>query len=150
MKTPTWSNSTAWTAGTYLPGGDLSAWIGPATRPDVDFARFEQKLGERHPALPATLRHRLARCYGARIDKVLGTEGLGEEIAPGLHEGELVYLHDHEWARTPDDVLWRRTKLGLHMSEAQRQDVARWWAARWPAETTTTNTGDSVRTTTWS
>ncbi|WP_200955365.1 glycerol-3-phosphate dehydrogenase [Pelomonas sp. Root1237] len=142
----------AWTAGTWLPGGDLSAWIGPATRPDVDFARFEQKLGERHPALPVKLRHRLARCYGARIDRVLGAEGLGEEIAPGLHEGELVYLHDHEWARTPDDVLWRRTKLGLHMSEAQRRDVARWWATRWPGETTTTTTsiGDSVRTTTWS
>ncbi|WP_369819197.1 glycerol-3-phosphate dehydrogenase [Pelomonas sp. Root1444] len=142
--------SAAWTAGTYLPGGDLSAWIGPAARPDVDFARFEQKLGERHPALPATLRHRLARGYGARIDKVLGAEGLGEEVAPGLHECELVYLHDHEWARTPDDVLWRRTKLGLHLTEAQRQDVARWWAARWPGETTTTPTADSVRTTTWS
>ena len=94
----------------------------------------------------------MARCYGARIDKVLGPEGPGEEIAPGLHARELVYLHDHEWARTADDVLWRRTKLGLHMTEAQRQDVARWWAARWPGETTTptTNTGDSVGTTTWS
>jgi glycerol-3-phosphate dehydrogenase len=47
-------------------------------------------------------------------------------------------------------VLWRRTKLGLHLTAAQRQDVARWWAARWPGETTTTHTGDSVRTTTWS
>jgi glycerol-3-phosphate dehydrogenase len=140
----------AWTAGSYLPGGDLSAWIGPPTRPDVDFARFEQKLGERHPALPATLRHRLARCYGARVDRILEPDGLGAEIAPGLHERELVYLHDHEWARTADDVLWRRTKLGLHLTAAQRQDVARWWAARWPGETTTTHTGDSVRTTTWS
>lgn len=144
--------SAAWTAGTYLPGGDLSAWIGAATRPDDDFARFEAKLGERYPELPATLRHRLARCYGARIDKVLGQAGLGEAIAPGLQESELVYLHDHEWARTADDVLWRRTKLGLHLTEAQRQDVARWWAARWPSETTTqtTNIGDDVRTTTWS
>ena len=144
--------SAAWTAGTYLPGGDLSAWIGAATRPDDDFVRFEEKLGERHPELPATLRHRLARCYGARIDKVLGQTGLGEAIAPGLYECELVYLHAHEWARTADDVLWRRTKLGLHLTEAQRQDVARWWAERWPSGTTTqtTNIGDNVRTTTWS
>ena len=50
-------------------------------------------------------------------------------MAPGLHEAELRYLHDHEWARSADDVLWRRTKLGLHHSEAQRAAVATWWAA---------------------
>jgi glycerol-3-phosphate dehydrogenase len=145
----------AWTNGAFLPGGDLSAWIGPPERPDTDFERFDLALTERHPLWPPATRRRLARCYGSRIELVAGAQGLGEEIAPGLHEAELVYLHDHEWARSADDVLWRRTKLGLHMSDTQRQHVARWWAARWPNETSdreTTNPGatNDVRTTTWS
>jgi len=52
-------------------------------------------------------------------------------VAPGLFEAELNYLHKHEWARTADDVLWRRTKLGLHMSAADRERVAAWCNARW-------------------
>jgi glycerol-3-phosphate dehydrogenase len=142
----------AWTANAFLPGGDLSAWIGPPQRPDTDFERFDAVLAKRHPHWPAATRRRLARCYGSRIEMVAGAQGLGEEIAPGLHEAELVYLHEHEWARSAEDVLWRRTKLGLHITEAQRQAVARWWAARWPAEAPTEpmNTGDNVRTTTWS
>ncbi|WP_257828331.1 glycerol-3-phosphate dehydrogenase [Rhizobacter sp. J219] len=142
----------SWTANAFLPGGDLSAWIGPPQRPDTDFERFDAALAERHPQWHADTRRRLARCYGSRIELVAGSQGLGEEIAPGLHEAELVYLHDHEWARSPDDVLWRRTKLGLHITDTQRQAVARWWAARWPtdARTEPMNTGDNVRTTTWS
>jgi glycerol-3-phosphate dehydrogenase len=57
--------------------------------------------------------------------------GLGREVAPGLFEAELNYLHQHEWARTADDVLWRRSKLGLHLSAAQRADVAAWCASHW-------------------
>jgi len=56
---------------------------------------------------------------------------LGAEVAPGLHEAELDYLHRHEWARSADDVLWRRSKLGLHMDEAAREQVARWCETRW-------------------
>ena len=121
----------AWTAGAHLPGGDLSAFIGTAVRPDTDFARFEAELAKRHPQWPAAVRHHLARCYGGRIDLVVGADGLGEEVAPGLFEAELNYLHKHEWARTADDVLWRRTKLGLHMSAADRERVAAWCNARW-------------------
>jgi glycerol-3-phosphate dehydrogenase len=121
----------AWTAGAHLPGGDLSAWIGKSIRPDTDFARFEQVLAQRHPRWPDAVRHQLARCYGSRIDKVVGANGLGEEIAPGLYEAELDYLHAHEWARNADDVLWRRTKHGLHMSAKDREHVARWCDARW-------------------
>jgi glycerol-3-phosphate dehydrogenase len=124
----------AWTAGAHLPGGDLSAWIGPPVRPDTDFARFEQELAQRHPQWPPAVRHHLARCYGARIDKVVGPQGLGEEVAPGLYEAELDYLHEHEWARSAEDVLWRRTKLGLHMSAADREKVARWCEARWSTQ----------------
>jgi len=121
----------AWTAGAHLPGGDLSAFIGTAVRPDTDFARFEAELAKRHPQWPAAVRHHLARCYGGRIDLVVGANGLGEEVAPGLYEAELNYLREHEWARTADDVLWRRTKLGLHMSTADRERVAAWCNARW-------------------
>ena len=121
----------AWTHSALLPGGDLSAWIGAPDRPDTDFARFVQAVAARHPLLPAPLLHRLARAYGSRIDMLLA-QPLGAEVAPGLHEAELAYLREHEWARSADDVLWRRSKLGLHMTEAQRRAVADWCAAHWP------------------
>jgi glycerol-3-phosphate dehydrogenase len=120
----------AWTEGTYLPGGDLSAWIGAAVRPDADIARFAQALAERHPQLSPALVQRYARCYGARVDRLLGDGTLGAQVAPSLYEAELHYLREHEWARSPDDVLWRRTKLGLHLSAAERKAVAQWWDAQ--------------------
>ena len=122
----------AWTHGAYLPGGDLGPWIGPPTRPDTDFERFEQAARRRFPQFPATVLHRLARAYGARLERVIGDgEAIGAEIAPGLFECELRYLHDHEWARSADDVLWRRSKLGLHYSADERGAVAAWCAAHW-------------------
>ena len=121
-----------WTRHARLPGGDLSGWIGPAVRPDADFARFEQVLGSRFPDWPASLRHRYARCYGSRVDMVVNQGDLGPQVAPHLHEAELAYLHEHEWARNADDVLWRRTKLGLHLSGSQRAAVADWCRLRWP------------------
>ena len=122
----------AWTAPALLPGGDLSAWIGAPQRPDADFARFIAELARRHPALPAALLARWARGYGSRVDQLLGDRPLGAEVAPGLFEVELHYLQRQEWARSADDVLWRRSKLGLHYSAAQRQQVATWWAHHYP------------------
>jgi glycerol-3-phosphate dehydrogenase len=122
----------AWTRLAQLPGGDLQQWIGVATRPDTDFDHFEQAARRRYPQLSADVLRRLARAYGARLDRVLGDgESLGAEVAPGLFECELRYLHDHEWARGADDVLWRRSKLGLHYDGRQRAAVAAWCAARW-------------------
>jgi glycerol-3-phosphate dehydrogenase len=125
----------AWTRGAHLPGGDLSGWIGKAQRPDTDFARFVQAVKLRHPELPDALCQRLARAYGARIDQIIGDGALGAQVAPGLYEAELNYLHDHEWARSAADVLWRRSKLGLHLNEAQRAAVADWCAAHWSPAT---------------
>jgi len=121
-----------WTRDASLPGGDLSAWIGAAQRPDTDFMRFVQALSLRHPGVARPLLHRLARAYGSRAELLFAGGDLGAEVAPGLHDAELRYLHDHEWARSADDVLWRRSKLGLHLSAAQRQAVADWCGTHWP------------------
>ena len=103
----------AWTADARLPGGD------------IDFDAFLTQLRRERPFLGDALSLRLARAYGARVDHVLGqarsmTE-LGRDFGCGLTEAEIRYLIDHEWARTAQDVLWRRSKLGLHMSAAQQE-----------------------------
>ncbi|MDB5730839.1 MAG: dependent oxidoreductase [Variovorax sp.] len=127
----------AWTDGAFLPGGDLSGWLGARTgpaRPDDDFERFVEAVQSRYAWLPAPLARRLARAYGARIALVLGDAAsmadLGAQVAPGLHERELRYLCDEEWALDGDDVLWRRSKLGLHCTPAERERVAAWMRAR--------------------
>ncbi len=121
----------AWTARAPLPGGDLSAWIRPSGRPDTDIALFRQALARRAPQLDGGTVARWSRCYGSLVTHILGDTDradLGAEVAPGLHEAELRYLRDHEWACCADDVLWRRSKLGLHFTAAERAAVADWWA----------------------
>ncbi|MEO3690654.1 glycerol-3-phosphate dehydrogenase [Roseateles paludis] len=117
----------AWTRGALLPGGDLSAWIGAPRQPDADFERFVGALTTQHPEHPPALLRRWAHAYGSAIATLLAAP-LGEEVAPGVYEGELAYLRDHEWARSGEDVLWRRSKLGLHLSEAERARVVAWVA----------------------
>ena len=124
----------AWTAVASLPGGDLSNWIGPAQRPDTDFARFVDALGQRHPWLPPPLLQRWARAYGSRVHQLLGDArhpgDLGAVVAPGVHEAELAYLGDQEWACTGEDVLWRRSKLGLHLGAGDARSIDAWMARR--------------------
>lgn len=129
----------AWTEGAFLPGGDLSATIGAAQRPDTDFSRFVQALALAHPELPTSLVRRLARAYGSRAVALL-KKPLGAEVAPGLYEAELQFLHDEEWARSADDVLWRRSKLGLHYDERHRAAVADWCRVHWGATAEATET----------
>ncbi|WP_077001414.1 glycerol-3-phosphate dehydrogenase [Variovorax sp. KK3] len=120
----------AWTDGAFLPGGDLSEWIGAARRPDADFERFVEAVRARHPWLDGALARRLARAYGARISTLIGDAqsmaDMGEAVAPGLYARELHYLRDEEWACAGDDVLWRRSKLGLHLTPQQREGVDAW------------------------
>ncbi|HLZ67933.1 MAG TPA: glycerol-3-phosphate dehydrogenase [Aliidongia sp.] len=104
-----------WTATAPLPGGDL---------PGGDFDAFLAALRCVKPWLPAELARRLARAYGSRVDRILGDAtdmaGLGRDFGGGLTEVEVTYLRDQEWARTADDVLWRRSKLGLHVPQGTR------------------------------
>ncbi|MFT3663585.1 glycerol-3-phosphate dehydrogenase [Piscinibacter sp.] len=122
----------AWTEGALLPGGDLGATQRPRHDIAGDFSRFVQSLALAHPELAPPLVRRLARAYGSRAVGLL-QRPLGAEVAPGLHEAELDFLHDEEWARSADDVLWRRSKLGLHYDERQRAAVDDWCRARWQA-----------------
>jgi glycerol-3-phosphate dehydrogenase len=117
------SSARPWTLGVPLPGGDM---------PGADFQRFEAAMRVAYPWLPAPLRHRYARAYGTRISRLLGTAGamadLGVELAPGLHEAEVEYLRRHEFARTARDVLWRRTKLALHLPHTATANLDAWLA----------------------
>ncbi len=121
----------AWTETAYLPGGDLRDWIGAALRPDSDFERLVTVVTQRYDFLGPKLARRLARAYGSRVDRVLGSAArlsdLGQEVAPGLYAIELRYLQREEWALSAEDVLWRRSKLGLHYSESERVAVAAWF-----------------------
>jgi glycerol-3-phosphate dehydrogenase len=108
-----------WTATAPLPGGDFGG---------RDAAGFIADAGRRHPWLPAPLLRRLCRAYGSEIDALLHGAGamadLGQDYGEGLTERELDWLAREEWARSGEDVLWRRTKLGLHLDAAQREAVA--------------------------
>jgi glycerol-3-phosphate dehydrogenase len=110
----------SWTEGAVLPGGDI---------PDANFERFLGALKQQNPWLPADLAHRYARAYGTRTPVLLGAaksiEELGQAFAPGLYEAELRYLRDNEWAMRAEDVLWRRSKLGLHMERDTLADAVR-------------------------
>ena len=83
------------------------------------------------PREGATLR--LVAAYGSRIGEVLGEArqkaDLGESFGPELTEAEVRYLMTKEWARFPDDILWRRSKLGLTMANADRERLAAFMAA---------------------
>jgi glycerol-3-phosphate dehydrogenase len=102
-----------WTADSRLPGSEFTSR-----------ASAQQEVFARYRALSEPLVRAVFRRHGSETPSVLGDGRLGEDYGGGLTERELRYLLEHEWARTADDVLWRRTKCGLHMSAAQRRRVA--------------------------
>jgi glycerol-3-phosphate dehydrogenase len=113
----------------YFPGLK-AAWTDRAAMPGSDFgARSRGEARDafftRHPRIAQATLRGIFRRHGTRADDVVGDGRLGEDFGAGLTERELRYFVDHEWARTAEDVLWRRTKCGLLMTEAQRQRVAR-------------------------
>ncbi|SIQ91246.1 homodimeric glycerol 3-phosphate dehydrogenase (quinone) [Rhizobium sp. RU20A] len=109
-----------WTAGSRLPGGDFA----------IDAYEVEvRKLAARYPFLPSGMAARLVRQYGSEAATMLGDcrsfDALGRHFGADLTEAEVRWLMAREWARTAEDILWRRTKLGLRLSaqEAAALDV---------------------------
>jgi len=122
----------SWTAKAPLPGGDLGAMVRASGDPMADFESFCALQAQRRPWLPAPLARRYARAYGTRMERMLDGASslaqLGEQIAPGLYAAEVEYLLRHEWAQTADDILWRRSKLGLHLPADTADRLGAWLA----------------------
>jgi glycerol-3-phosphate dehydrogenase len=103
----------AWTAQAALPGSDFR-----------DRESAKQQVFQRYRALPPAIVQGVFRRHGTLATQVLGEGKLGEHYGAGLTEREVAYFRSREWARSAEDVLWRRTKCGLHMTDAQRRRVA--------------------------
>lgn len=99
-----------WTAHAPLPGGDMK---------NANLTEFIQDFQQRFSWLPATLAARYAGTYGTRAECILNgvddIAGLGQLFGADLYEAEVRYLMRDEWALTADDILWRRSKLGLRL-----------------------------------
>jgi glycerol-3-phosphate dehydrogenase len=115
----------AWTAAAALPGGDIAA---------ASFNQWSEDAAGRYPAVDRALIDRLCRSYGSLVDELLfgvtTTADLGRDFGGGLTQREVDYLTQHEWAETADDILWRRTKLGLRVSPQQRAALEAYLEAR--------------------
>jgi glycerol-3-phosphate dehydrogenase len=109
-----------WTHLAPLPGGDFP-WDGVAA--------LAQRARGLWPFLSEAQALRLVRAYGNRLDRIMGAarrpEDLGPRLAGDLTGAEASYLMCHEWAETSDDILWRRSKLGLHVKPDEREALAR-------------------------
>jgi glycerol-3-phosphate dehydrogenase len=121
----------AWTGASQLSGGK------------GDSVALTAELWRDYPFLAADAAERLAQSYGSDARRILGearrTEDLGRDFGHGLSEAELVWLIEREWASTAEDVLWRRTKLGLVMTPSEAQEIAAYLASvtrasRFPGE----------------
>ncbi|MGY4233957.1 glycerol-3-phosphate dehydrogenase [Bradyrhizobium sp. USDA 4449] len=117
--TPFYPMSRPWTSGAALPGGDF-AWDRFET--EIDLARHRWRFLDEPQA------RRLVAAYGSRLADVLGEaktrDELGPAFGPDLTGAEVGYLMRREWARFPEDILWRRSKLGLTMPAAGRDALA--------------------------
>jgi len=108
-----------WTARAHLPGGNFA--------PDA-FAEEVRRLRSAKPFINEQLATRLIRCYGTCVREMTETlnapADLGTHFGHGLYEFEVTYLRQNEWALTAEDILWRRTKLGLHFTPTEAQVLA--------------------------
>ena len=114
-----------WTETALLPGGDLI---------DADFELFVSDMAKRYPPMATNVLRRLCHAYGTRITLILGDgkalPDMGEYFGAGLFEIEAKYLINHEWATSAEDILWRRSKLGLHMTSDEIASFTDWFDAR--------------------
>ncbi|RYH07720.1 glycerol-3-phosphate dehydrogenase [Tropicimonas sp. IMCC6043] len=111
-----------WTLGVPMPGGDME---------NADFESFRNKLKYDYPWMPMSLRRHYARVYGTRITRIVGeatsVEGLGRHFGGDFYEAEARYLIREEWAKTVEDILWRRTKHILHLTKDEQARFAEWF-----------------------
>ncbi len=111
-----------WTDSASLPGGDLE---------DADFERFFAALQRRRAWIPADHLRALARRHGTRLDTMLtgcaSLADLGQHFGKGLYAREIDWLVEQEWAMSADDILFRRTKFGLHLDAGGRRAVAQYF-----------------------
>ena len=109
----------AWTSTAPLPGGAFAA---------DGVARFRAELGERYPWFSEQGLTRLMRAYGTKVFDILGDadgpDALGHHFGGDLYETEVRYLREREFAVTAEDILWRRSKLGLHLTSDEQQSLA--------------------------
>jgi glycerol-3-phosphate dehydrogenase len=110
--------SGAWTGDAPLPGGDV---------PDGDIEACVADFAARHAFLSPETASRLVHAYGTRAEEVIGEakslEDFGRDFGAGLTEAEVTYLAEKEWAKSADDVLWRRSKLGLRVTSEVEQGI---------------------------
>ncbi|WP_367947149.1 FAD-dependent oxidoreductase [Sphingopyxis sp. BSNA05] len=116
-----------WTKEAHLPGGDF--------RPDR-FDSLVDQYEDRWPFIDRSILHRLARAYGTDTANILADvtslADLGQSFGAGLYEIEIRWLIDREFACTAEDILWRRSKLGLHMNEGEQRAVEQWFERQGP------------------
>ncbi len=108
----------AWTKGASLPGGDIEFDALPA---------LKSSMAAQYSWLDSKIIHRMVDAYGTKINAILEGKNsiaeMGHDYGAGLYEAEIAYMEDHEFAKSMEAVLWRRSKLGLHMSDAQIKAV---------------------------
>lgn len=125
-----------WTAQAPLPGGDIEV---------SEFAQFSAELARRYPFLDVAHANRLAHAYGTRaytwLSKAKSAADLGRWFGATLTEAEVSYLISSEWAYTADDMLWRRSKLGLRLKPAELADLQAWMSARHSAALAASSVG---------
>ena len=113
-----------WTEKAPLPGGDMR---------NADYETFANGLRDSYPWMPRSLVHHYGRLYGTRTKAVVGSatslEGLGRHFGGRFYEAEARYLVASEWAETPEDILYRRTKHYLHLTEGERAAFVDWFNA---------------------
>ena len=111
-----------WTDSAPLPGGDME---------NADYEAFRGTMKRDYPWMPRSLRRHYGRLYGTRIGRIVGNASsvamLGRHFGGDLYEAEVHYLLRHEWAQTAEDVLWRRTKHRLHLTEVEQASFANWF-----------------------
>jgi len=119
-----------WTEHACLPGGDL--YGAPQNRAVLEYDAFVHRMQQQFAWLSPKLVARYVRAYGTRIHALLkdrhDMSDMGEEVVKDLFTAEIDYLVRNEWASSGADILWRRSKLGLHLPAGSEQLIDQWIA----------------------